>query len=131
LLYDFRDWSEIEATGRSGGDDGFDIRAWERWGAPDRASDADAGEEDDAAERVPDGRGRQWLVQCKRERAIAPAKIERYLADLPDTAVNGICGLLFVAACDFSKATRDRFIAIARTKGFAEARLCIGITRRG
>ena len=123
LRYDFRDWSEIEATGRFGGDDGFDIRAWERWGDPDRAGDADAEPEDDATEQVPDGRGRQWLVQCKRERAIAPAKIERYLADLPDTAEDGIYGLLFVAACDFSKATRDRFITIARAKGFAEARL--------
>jgi hypothetical protein len=35
----------------------------------------------------------------------------------------GIYGLLFVAACDFSKTTRDRFITIARQKGFAEARL--------
>lgn len=30
LAYDFRDWQSIEATGRSGSDDGFDIRAYER-----------------------------------------------------------------------------------------------------
>ena len=30
LAYDFRDWQSIEATGRGGNDDGFDIRAYER-----------------------------------------------------------------------------------------------------
>jgi len=30
LAYDFRDWQSIEATGRGGSDDGFDIRAYER-----------------------------------------------------------------------------------------------------
>jgi hypothetical protein len=30
LLYSFRDWNSIEATGRGGSDDGFDIRAWEK-----------------------------------------------------------------------------------------------------
>lgn len=121
LLYDFRDWSEIEATGRSGGDEGFDIRAWERWGSLDTVGELDP--DDNSPGEELDTRGRQWLVQCKRERTITPVKMERYLTDLPDTAAEGIYGLLFVAACDFSKATRDRFIAIARHKGFAEARL--------
>jgi hypothetical protein len=30
LIYDYRDWQTIEATGRSGGDDGYDIRAFEK-----------------------------------------------------------------------------------------------------
>jgi len=30
LNYDFRDWQSIEATGKGGDDDGFDIRAYER-----------------------------------------------------------------------------------------------------
>ena len=30
LIYDFKDWQSIEATGQAGSDDGFDIRAWER-----------------------------------------------------------------------------------------------------
>ena len=33
LIYDFRDWQTIEATGRSGNDAGIDIRAYERTGA--------------------------------------------------------------------------------------------------
>lgn len=30
LLYDFREWQNIEPTGQGGSDDGFDIRAWEK-----------------------------------------------------------------------------------------------------
>lgn len=29
LLYDFRSWSQLEATGRTGSDDGFDARGRE------------------------------------------------------------------------------------------------------
>jgi hypothetical protein len=29
LIYDFRDWQSIEATGKGGSDDGFDIRLGE------------------------------------------------------------------------------------------------------
>ena len=36
LVYDFKDWQSIEATGRSGPDDGFDIRAYERVSSPER-----------------------------------------------------------------------------------------------
>jgi hypothetical protein len=30
LVYDFNDWQSIEAAGRGGADDSFDIRAYER-----------------------------------------------------------------------------------------------------
>ena len=30
LIYDYKDWQSIEATGRSGSDEGFDIRAYEK-----------------------------------------------------------------------------------------------------
>jgi hypothetical protein len=30
LIYDFKEWQAIEATGRAGSDDGFDIRAFEK-----------------------------------------------------------------------------------------------------
>ena len=47
IIYDFRDWQTIEATGRGGSDDGFDIRAFER--LPNASVDAP---DDDAAEDV-------------------------------------------------------------------------------
>src|SRR5947209_1674250 len=39
LIYDFRDWQSIEATGRSGGDAGFDIRGFEKVQALTRTED--------------------------------------------------------------------------------------------
>jgi hypothetical protein len=30
LLYDYKKWQRIEATGRGGADEGFDIRAYEK-----------------------------------------------------------------------------------------------------
>lgn len=121
LLYDFRDWEAIEATGRSGGDDGFDVRAWERSGGIEALANSD---DPQVGSEWPDvNRGRQWLVQCKREKAITPAKLEKYIADLPQGSLEQIHGLLFVAACDFSKTARDRFADAARAQGFSEARL--------
>jgi hypothetical protein len=35
LLYDFRAWRSLEATGRTGSDDGFDARGWEAIGRPE------------------------------------------------------------------------------------------------
>jgi hypothetical protein len=42
LIYDYKDWRSIEATGRSGSDEGIDIRAYERipgGAAPDTEED--------------------------------------------------------------------------------------------
>jgi hypothetical protein len=50
LIYDYKDWQSIEATGGGGDDDGFDIRAYETNSTP-RA------EEDE-----PEDRSRCWAV---------------------------------------------------------------------
>lgn len=118
LVYDFRRWQSLEATGRQGSDDGFDARAYE--------IDVDSGplenEEDTPFETDTINTGRLWLIQCKRERSIGPAKIEKYLRELPGPE-DGVYGLLFAAACDFSKTTRDRCYAMARDRGFSEVHL--------
>src|SRR5262245_23218299 len=68
LAYDFRNWSALEATGRTGADEGFDIRGREIHSAPE----TDDEEEPNTVEE------RIWLIQCKREKAITPSKITRY-----------------------------------------------------
>lgn len=45
LIYDFREWSDIQAVGRSGADKGVDIRAIERV-ATTATSDPDGDEEE-------------------------------------------------------------------------------------
>jgi hypothetical protein len=118
LLYDFRVWRDLEATGRTGTDKGFDVRAWEVVGysAPMLDADSEATPEDPPIER-------QWLIQCKREQAIGPQKIVGYLDSLPNPVDAGLYGLVFVAACDFSIATRDEFYRRARELGYQEVKL--------
>src|SRR5689334_22898436 len=76
LAYEFRPWRQLEATGRSGSDEGFDVRGFER--------DAEPSEEEPEEGEV--GRAgtedRIWLIQCKREKAIGPTKLVRYLDDI-------------------------------------------------
>jgi len=118
LLYDFRPWRELEATGRSGADGGFDARGWEgELSAPILDSEEVSDEGTDPAQQ------RQWLIQCKREKAIGPKKLTDYLDALPDARGTGIYGLIFVAACDFSITARDDFRERSRALGFQEARL--------
>src|SRR3954468_14268806 len=75
LVYDFRSWRRLEATGRSGSDDGFDARGLEVVEAPDAVAPVGQDELDD--ETAVDGTAdRLWLIQCKRERTITPAKLK-------------------------------------------------------
>ncbi len=113
LIYDFREWRLLEATGRSGSDEGFDIRGWETI----QSVDVDEEDEDAVIE------DRIWLIQCKREKSIQPAKIRKYLKEIFSTNKDNLYGLIFVAPCDFSKKTRDTFIQGIRGKSIQEFRL--------
>jgi hypothetical protein len=86
LLYDFRPRRDLEATGRSGSDEGFDVRAWESMipVADGGAAEEQNYEADDTAT------ARQWLIQCKREKTISPSKLKGYLAELPDVQSDGV-----------------------------------------
>jgi hypothetical protein len=60
------------------------------------------------------------LVQCKRERQIGPTQLRRYVEAIPTEPLYGV---IFAAACDFSKKARDAFDAACRERGFSEAHL--------
>jgi len=119
LVYDFRPWRMLEATGRAGSDDGFDARGYEIvGGAIALPDDDDDGDESTLAE--PD---RLWLIQCKREKTIGPTKLVGYLDAIPEEEVQNLHGVVFAAACDFSKTSRDQFRVKARDLGMAEAHI--------
>ena len=62
LVYDFRNWRALEATGRSGSDDGFDARGFEIVSRADVVGDSLDDDDDDTS--VPaDDEERTWLVQ--------------------------------------------------------------------
>lgn len=111
LIYDFRDWYKLEATGRSGNDDGFDARASE-----EVSGDESSG---DKAES-PLTTHRTWLIQCKREKKISPQRLLDYLNGIRESAGEPLHGLIFVAACDFSKRARDAFNFSCREMGLQE-----------
>ena len=76
LVYDFRPWSSLEATGRSGSDDGFDARGYELLPIEEVEPDTEEGESKWAFQ------DRIWLIQCKREQKIGPQKIKKYLDEV-------------------------------------------------
>jgi hypothetical protein len=117
LSYDFRDWLRLEGTGRTGSDDGFDVRGVEAASGAVR----DDEEEDADQDASPLTGGRVWLIQCKREKAIAARKIAAYMDALKPAIREGVYGIIFAAACEFSKSTRDVFFAKAREFGLSEA----------
>lgn len=128
LIYDYKPWRKLEATGRAGSDDGFDARGYEMRVQEDsaavvagRAEGADEAEISGEDEALVEGNDdRLWLVQCKRERAIGPSKLVKYLDDIALSPGEKVHGIVFTAACDFSKAARDKFAAKCRLLGFAE-----------
>ena len=77
LIYDYKDWQTIEATGRSGNDSGFDVRAYEK---TDKIPQAESDEED--LEEVRPTEGNLWMIQGKREKEIGPKRIKEILGDI-------------------------------------------------
>lgn len=125
LIYDFKPWRKLEATGRAGSDDGFDARGYEMLSPQYPATpggtmdDTDAPEESDEA-LTAGFSDRLWLVQCKRERAIGPRKLSGYMDDIVLADSERLHGVVLTAACDFSKKARDIFAAKCRELGIEE-----------
>lgn len=115
LIYDFRDWDKLEPTGRTGSDDGYDARGLEK--LKDESQNGEGEEEEEISKKEP----RLWLIQCKREKTISPKKLQEYLRAIPEK--DNIYGVIFAAACDFSKTSRDLFTDELRKKGISESYL--------
>jgi len=117
LIYDFRDWQSIEATGRSGADDGFDIRAYERATHADR--EADDGESEETEEVSHPMEGNLWMFQCKREAKIGPSEVAQIIQDGVKSD-NPLYGYVLVAPANFSKKSFDVFREELRKRGVME-----------
>jgi hypothetical protein len=115
LAYDFKDWQSIEATGRGGSDNGFDIRAYER--INDGTTE---GDEYDSDEETPHPmEGRVWMFQCKREKQIGPARVASIISDGVDPGVPPY-GYILAASANFSKTSHDKFREELRKRGVME-----------
>jgi len=122
LAYEFKLWRRLEATGRSGSDSGFDVRGYEITAKePQSFTPSDEDEPADERSTVDEGvNDRLWLIQCKRERAIGPKALLKYLDDTVLDQNEKLHGLVFTAACDFSKKARDDFATKCRAMGVEE-----------
>lgn len=108
LAYDFRTWRLLEPTGRLGADDGYDARGFEIVDSQEQELGEDEDEEK-TKEQVNASSDRLWQIQCKREKTITPAKLEKYLEEMIPKGADVPYGVLFAAPCEFSKQTRDLF----------------------
>lgn len=111
LVYGFRAWTKIEPLGRSGSDDGIDIRAIE--GGEVLTPD---GEDDDEVEARPE---RVWFIQCKREKKLGPAQVRKIVRDGVPSAAPPY-GYILAAACELSKKAVDAFNDEAVKRGVRE-----------
>jgi hypothetical protein len=114
LIYDFRTWKSLEGLGRSGSDEGFDVRGVQLLDSPD--SDEED-KEDQGNQEASNTSERLWLIQCKREKSIPPQKLAKYAKAIVGMDLYGV---IFAACCDFSKRARDSFLTKMRTKGVQE-----------
>jgi hypothetical protein len=120
LVYDFKDWQSIEATGRGGSDDGFDIRAHERVSAPEREPVEPLEEESEESADTPHPmEGNLWMFQCKREREIGPKEVAKIIDD-GVKADNQPYGYVLAAPANFSKKSFDVFRDELRKRGVME-----------
>lgn len=116
LIYDFRFWKLIEATGRSGGDKGFDARMIESIFDQNYEQDENGEARKETGQHIE----RVWLLQCKRENKITPKKMEKYLTEFPKETIENLYGLIFVGSCNFSYKTREKFREICNKNGTQE-----------
>lgn len=117
LAYDMRHWKSLEATGRSGSDEGIDIRAIE----------VVVGDDDDDVEEDDEGRPaaavvgeRLWIFQCKREKSLAQKRVRDVVAESLASLNAPPYGFVLAVACDISKKTRDAFRQEMVARGIEE-----------
>lgn len=120
LAYDFRTWRSLEATGRSGSDEGMDVRGIERVDLTAEQEPDEPGDEDREAQLANGAPDRLWVIQCKREKSIRPSQARRIVADLFEQGEAAPYGYIMAAACDFSKKTRDAAAEELRKHGVQE-----------
>jgi hypothetical protein len=100
LVFSLRDWASMTHPGRTGNDDGIDIHA---------------------VEQSDDGEPRQWVIQCKRYKSIAPKQAQDALEAGIISTASPVNVFLLVVGCDVRKETHDKLQAHAIKSGVGQA----------
>lgn len=120
IVYGFRDWVALEPLGRSGADEGIDIRGIEAVGLTVGGTDTDgrrAGEVGEALQAGDLGEQRTWFIQCKREKSFGPAKARAVAEAALRLTSEPPYGFILAAPCELSKRTRDTLRGELRSRG--------------
>jgi hypothetical protein len=96
MVYRLHKWEQIDHDGRSGSDEGVDIRA---------------------LGRLDDGSLRDWFVQCRRYQKITAKGLESAVNDTLKKVDRPPEVLLVVVACNISLTSRTAYEKYARKKG--------------
>lgn len=123
LIYTWKDWNALEATGRMGADDGFDIRGTELITHQPILSPVSAEDGSDEELSIEEIHHRIWMIQCKRMKSIGPRAVKEIISDCIPEGGDPPFGYLLVASCDFSKKARDEFHIEAAKRGVNEAHI--------
>lgn len=84
-----------------------------------RPSDEDD-DSDNEADARPQESERIWNFQCKREKEIGPTKLSEIVSESIPEGSESPYGFVVAAACDFWKASRERFRAEQMQRGVQE-----------
>lgn len=104
LAHGFREWRTLEDTGRTGDDDGIDIRGEEVMPSDPGDDEGDDAKDAAAFAATP---GRMWVFQCKREKRFSAADVDEIVAAVGTATPPH--GFVVAVASDVTKRTRDRF----------------------
>jgi len=120
LIYDFRQWVNLEPTGRLGADEGIDIRGVEAF--PETNEEVE--EVTDDSDRLPQQISeRLWTIQCKRGKAITPKRMRVVVDRAIPRGSEPPHGFILSAACDFSATARRVFREETRARGVRDSYL--------
>lgn len=115
IIYDYKDWQSIEATGRGGADDGFDIRAFEK-----NLVNSYREEDSESLDGLQvSSEGNLWMIQCKRELEVGPSKVGKILTESL-SKTEPPYGYILVTSANLSKKSYDSFRTEARKFGIME-----------
>lgn len=111
LIYDFKDWKDIQAVGRAGNDSGNDIIAYEKL-------ETRSSEINDSNDEEQTFLGNRWMIQAKRYSKLTPKEIKIILEDI--NINDPPYGYILAVTSNVSKKSQEVFAKILREKGVVE-----------
>lgn len=119
LLYNFREWLYLDATGVSGSDGGTDIRGVEAFLGNASLHYDEPLPESESRDTL--SIEREWRIQCKRYRRVTPRQASLIAKELIPDPADVPYGVILAAPADLSARAISSFRSESLTRGATEA----------